>query len=84
MGTDTDMNFYPQVWVQIFTYTLFANGWIITLPNSNPTSCYSYSAPGFQRLKAFMLAAAVAFAGSVFVSEFFSCRVVLLVCRFAA
>jgi hypothetical protein len=34
----TGMNFYPQlqIWVQIFTRSLFINGWVIVLPDLNP------------------------------------------------
>jgi hypothetical protein len=43
--TGTGMNFYPWVWVrvQISTLSLFAGGWVITLPNPNPTRCHPYS-----------------------------------------
>jgi hypothetical protein len=38
--TGTGMDFYPRVWVEvrIFTCNLFADGWIIALPDPNPTS----------------------------------------------
>jgi hypothetical protein len=37
MGTGMDMNFYPRVQVQIFSYRLFTNRQVITLLNVNPT-----------------------------------------------
>jgi hypothetical protein len=44
MGTGTDMNFYPQVWVrvQISTRSLFVDGRVVALPDLNPTRCYPY------------------------------------------
>jgi hypothetical protein len=43
MGTDTGMNFYPWVWVQISTRNLFAGGRVIALPDLNPTRCHPYT-----------------------------------------
>jgi hypothetical protein len=41
-GTSTD--FYPQIWirVQISTRSLFADGWVIALPDPNPTRWHPY------------------------------------------
>jgi hypothetical protein len=40
MGTGT--NFYPQVWVwvRISIRSLSTDGWIIALPDPNPTRCH--------------------------------------------
>jgi hypothetical protein len=41
-GYGYSMNFYPRVWVRvwIFTRSIFAGGWIIALPDPNPTRCH--------------------------------------------
>jgi hypothetical protein len=36
----TGINFYPWIWVQISTLSLFADGRVIALPDSNPTRCH--------------------------------------------
>jgi hypothetical protein len=43
-GTGTGMNFYRWVWVrvQISTRSLFAGGWVITLPDPNSTRYHPY------------------------------------------
>jgi hypothetical protein len=45
MGTDTCMNFYPWVWVWVWisTRSLFTGGWVIDLPDPNPTHCHPYA-----------------------------------------
>jgi hypothetical protein len=36
MGTGTGTNFYPRVRVQISTRNIFADGWVIALPDPLP------------------------------------------------
>jgi hypothetical protein len=45
--TGTCMNFYPCVWVRVWisTRNLFADGWLIALPDPNPTRYHPYSLP---------------------------------------
>jgi hypothetical protein len=47
-GMGTGMNFYPWVWVrvQISTHSLFAGGWVIVVPDPNPTRCHPYLLQG--------------------------------------
>jgi hypothetical protein len=40
IGTDTGTDFYQWVWVQISTRNHFADGWVISLPDPNPTRCH--------------------------------------------
>jgi hypothetical protein len=42
-STDTCMNFYSWVWVQVWisTRSLFANRQVIALPDPNPARCHS-------------------------------------------
>jgi hypothetical protein len=42
-GTSTGMNFYPLIWVQISTCSIFASRWVIALPDPNLTCCHPYS-----------------------------------------
>jgi hypothetical protein len=38
----TGINFYPWVRVQISIHSLFTDGWVIALPDLNPTRCHPY------------------------------------------
>jgi hypothetical protein len=40
IGTGTGTDFYQWVWVQISTRNHFADGWVISLPDPNPTRCH--------------------------------------------
>jgi hypothetical protein len=42
IGMYMSMNFYPQIWVWIFTHNIYTDGQIIILTNLNLTDCHPY------------------------------------------